>query len=119
MRKWLLTFVILGLITEGFSQDNKEILKLSISEAQAYALQNNRSVQSSKIDIQMANKKVWENLATGLPQLNFTTNYQHQFVIPEIGFPYLDLNSLPDGVITKNDIQNAYKNLPFTLGVKE
>ncbi len=117
-QKCLLTFVILGLVSEGFSQGNKEILRLSIAEAQTYALQNNRSVQSSKIDIQMSDKKVWENLAIGLPQLNFTTNYQHQFVIPEISFPYLDLNSLPDGVITKNDIQDAYKNLPFTLGVK-
>jgi len=120
MRKCLLTFIILGLITEGFSQDNKEILKLSIFEAQTYALQNNRSVQSAKIDIEMANKKVWENLAIGFPQLNFAANYQHQFVIPELSLgPYLDVNSLPDGALTKNDIKNAYKDSPpFALGVK-
>ncbi len=120
MRKCLLTVVILGLITKGFSQDNKEILKLSVSEAQTYALQNNRTVKSSKIDIEMANKKVWENLATGFPQLNLAANYQHQFVIPELSLgPYLDINSLPDGALTKNDIKNAYKDSPpFALGVK-
>jgi outer membrane protein len=119
IQKYLLMLVIMGSITEAFGQDKKETLKLSISEAQTYALQNNRSVQAAKIDIEMANKKIWENLATGLPQLNFATNYQHQFVIPELSLgPYLDLNSLPDGTLTKNDITNAYKNSPpFALGV--
>ena len=119
MRKYLLMLVILGSISEAFGQNKNETLKLSISEAQTYALQNNRSVQAAKIDIEMANKKIWENLATGLPQLNFATNYQHQFVIPELNLgPYLDLNSLPDGTLTKNDITNAYKNSPpFALGV--
>ncbi len=120
-RKCLLTFVILGLITEGFSQDNKVLLKLSISEAQTYALQNNRSVQSAKIDVKSMEKKIWENLATGFPQLNFDANYQHQFVVPEISLgPYLDVNSLPAGTLTKDDIINAYKNSPpFALGCKE
>jgi outer membrane protein len=120
IRKCLLTFIILGLITEGFSQDNKEILKLSISEAQTYALQNNRSIQSAKIDIKIANKKIWETTAIGLPQMNFATNYQHQFVVPQISFgQYLDVNSLPDGVVTKNDILSAYKNSPpISLGVQ-
>ena len=120
IRKCLLTFIILGLVTKGFSQDNEEILKLSISEAQTYALQNNRSVQSARIDIDIADKKVWETIAIGLPQLNLATNYQHQFVVPQLSFgPYLDVNSLPDGSITKSDIQSAYKASPaVSLGVK-
>jgi outer membrane protein len=85
IRKCCLMFIILGLFTRGFSQDNKE-LKLSISEAQTYALQNNRSIQSAKIDVEIANKQVWETIAIGLPQLNLAANYQHQFVIPELSF---------------------------------
>ncbi|MCX6326792.1 MAG: TolC family protein [Bacteroidia bacterium] len=120
IRKCLLTVIIPGLVTPGFSQDNKEILKLSISEAQTYALQNNRSVQSSRIDIDIAGKKVWETIAMGLPQLNLATNYQHQFVVPQLSFgPYLDVNSLPEGSITKADILSAYKASPaISLGVK-
>jgi len=119
-RKCLLTFVILGLITKGFSQDNKDILKLSITEAQNYALQFNRSVQSAKIDVKSMEKKIWENLATGFPQLNFDADYQHQFVVPQISLgPYLDVNSLPAGTITKDDLANAYKSAPpFALGVR-
>jgi outer membrane protein len=120
IRKCLMTFVILGLINEGFSQDNKEILKLSISEAQTYALQNNRSVRSAKIDIDIATKQVKETIGIGLPQINMAANYQHQFVVPELSFgPYLDINSLPDGFITKADLQDGYKQSPpVPLGVK-
>ena len=121
IRKFLLSAFMLSLIIKGFSQDNKEILKLSISEAQTYALQNNRTIQSAKIDVSSAVKKVWETLATGLPQLSFDANYQHQFVVPQLSFgPYLDINSLPDaGSITRSDLENAYKpSPPISLGVK-
>ncbi len=120
MRKCLLLFVILGSVFTGFSQDNKGIIKLSISEAQTFALQNNRAVQSSKIDIKSADKKVWENLATGLPQLNVAANYLHQFRVPQLSLgPFLDVNSLPEGLLSKSDIVDAYKESPpFALGVR-
>jgi len=120
MRRCVLTFVILGLITQGFSQDNKEIIRLSVSEAQAFALQHNRTVQNAKIDVSSADKKVWETIAQGLPQLNLATAYQHQFKIPELSFgPYLDVASLADGFLTRTDIQDAYKNSPpVALGVR-
>ena len=121
IRKYFFILIILGLINEGFSQENKEILKLSISEAQEYAIQNNRSVQTAKIDVDIATKQVRETIAIGLPQFNLASNYQHQFVIPELSFgPYLDVNSLPDqGFLTKDDITNAYKDSPpVPLGVK-
>jgi outer membrane protein TolC len=120
MRKYVLMFIILGTITEGFGQDKKEILKLSISEAQTFALQNNRSVRSAKVDVSSMDKQVWATIATGLPQFTFDANYQHQFVIPQLSFgPVLDINSLPDGPVNKSDLQNAYKDSPpISLGVR-
>jgi len=121
IRKYLLMFILIGSITEGFGQDKKETLKLSLPDAQAFALQNNRTVRSSKIDIQHAEKQVWENIAAGLPQFTVAANYLHQFVVPQLSFgPVLDINSLPDGNITKSDLANAYKNSPpFPLGVHD
>lgn len=122
IRKYLLISILLGLITQGYSQDKKEILKLSISDAQAYALQNNRAVRSSKIDIQHAEKQVWENLATGLPQFNVAANYLHQFVVPQLNFGMvLNPNNLPlSGFITQADIKNAYEESPtYALGVHD
>ena len=119
IRKYLLTFILIGSIVPGFGQDKKETLKLSLQEAQDFALQNNRAVRSSKIDINHAEKQVWENLATGLPQFSIAANYLHQFVVPQLNLgPVLDVNSLPDGNITKSDLTNAYINSPpFSLGV--
>ena len=120
MRKYLLMFIILGSITKGFGQDKKEILKLSIPDAQTFALQNNRTIKSAKVDVSSMEKQVWASIATGLPQFNFDANYQHQFVIPTLNFgPVLDVNSLPDGVVNKSDLLNAYKNSPsIALGVR-
>lgn len=121
IRKCFITLVILGFINKGFSQEKTETLKLSVSEAQEYALQNNRTVQSAKIDIELAKKKVWETTAIGLPQFNFATNYQHQFVVPEVSFgSYLDPSALPSGTpITQQNIIDAYRQSPpVALGVK-
>ncbi len=121
IRKCLLIILITGIVLKGFGQGNNEILKLSIAEAQAYAMENNRTVKSSRIDIRLADKKIWENLALGLPQVNVAANYLHQFVVPEVSFgPFLDKNLLPDGVLTKQDFVNAYKDSPaIPLGVMD
>lgn len=122
IRKCFLTLVILGFIYEGFSQEKTETLKLSVSDAQTYALQNNRNIQSAKIDIELAKKKIWETTAMGLPQFNIAVNYSHNFVIPEMSFgSYLDPNALPIGTpLTRQDILNAYKQTPpISLGVKD
>lgn len=119
-RKYFLSFILLGLFINIYGQDNKAILKLSIPDAQAYALQYNRTVQSARIDVRSMDKLIWQTVATGLPQLNFAANYQHQFVIPQLSFgPVLDINSLPDGVLNKSDLVNAYMNSPpISLGVR-
>jgi outer membrane protein TolC len=119
-RKYLLFFILLTFFSRGFSQDNKEILKLSVADAKTYALEKNRSVQSAKLDVRIADKKVWETIAIGLPQFGVTGAYQHQFQVPEVSFgSYFDVNSLPDaGYLTKADVQSAYKPSPLIpLGV--
>jgi outer membrane protein len=120
-RKYFLMIVILGLIARASGQDNTGPVSLSITEAQEYAIQNNRNVQAARIDIEVADKQIREAIGIGLPQLNLATNYQHQFVIPEISFgSYLDPNALPENTyLMKNDIMDAYKDSPSVpLGVK-
>jgi len=121
IRKCFFVLVILGVFYDAFGQEKSEILKLSVIDAQNYALQNNRTIQSAKIDIELAKKKVWETTAMGLPQFNVTANYSHNFVVPQVSFgSYLDTELLPIGVpLTKEDFDNAYKTSPpVSLGVK-
>jgi outer membrane protein len=120
LRKGYLVLILLVFINQLNGQENKEILKLSVSEARDYALQYNRTIQAANLDISTAQKKVWETIATGLPQINFAANYQHQFQVPELSFgPVLDVYALPDGTLTRDDVINAYfPSPPIPLGVR-
>jgi len=119
--KYLFTLLFLGFFAAGFGQEKKDTIKLTLTEAQEYALQNNRTVKNARIDLLSADKKIWETIAMGLPQLGLSANYQHQFVIPEISFgSYLDPYALPNGYITNTDVLNAYKQSPSVpLGVSD
>jgi outer membrane protein len=112
-----LLFILILLFGSAVGQD---VFKLSVTEAKEFALQNNRTVESARIDIGIADKKIRENLASGLPQVSLDANYLHQFVVPELSFgPFLDVDALPDGPLTGDDIRNAYVDSPaIPLGVR-
>jgi outer membrane protein len=61
-------------------------LQLTLEQAKQNALNLNKTLKMSKMDIEVAKKKVMETTAIGLPQLNFEANYQHVFKVPEFGF---------------------------------
>ncbi|MGE5420440.1 MAG: TolC family protein [Chloroflexota bacterium] len=95
-------------------------LRLTVEEARNMAVQNNINVRTAKVDVDYANKKVWETVAMGLPQISATANYQHQFTVPQISFgSFLDPGLLPEGPLSKTDIMNAYSPAPtIPLGVR-
>lgn len=118
-RSFLLIFFVFA-NTLAYSQVN-DALNLSINQAREHALQNNRSIQSSKLDLDIANQQIKENLSTGLPQLSIDANYLHQFQVPELSFgPFFDTQALPSGTVTGNDIRNAFTEGPkIPLGVRD
>jgi outer membrane protein len=120
--KIILTVILnLGLINLALAQEGQGPVRLSLEQAQEYALENNRNVQSAKIDVSIMAKRVQESIALGLPHINLAGNYQHQFEVPEFSFgAYLDPNALPsEGYLTKDDFLSAYKESPMIpLGVK-
>jgi outer membrane protein TolC len=82
-RNIIILTLLLLLSNLGFGQ---EVKSFSLSEAQDYALKNSQEVKSAKLDNDIAKKKIWEITSMGLPQINATGNYQHQFVVPSINF---------------------------------
>ena len=52
-------------------------LKLSLNSAQDYAILNNLNLENARLDIESAEKKVWETTAIGLPQVNGKVDYQY------------------------------------------
>ena len=82
-RNIIILTLLLLLSNFGFGQ---EVKSFSLQEAQEYALQNSAEVKNAKLDNDIAKKKIWEITSMGLPQINVTGNYQHQFIVPTINF---------------------------------
>lgn len=76
-----LFYLIVTLIVplSGYSQ---EVKKFSLREAQVYALEHNYDVINAITDIEIARKKVKENLAIGLPQIDATAGYTNFIELP-------------------------------------
>ena len=56
-------------------QEQAGTMRLTLKEAQEYALQYNKTVQNAGLSVSQAQKKVWETIAMGLPQMNATLDY--------------------------------------------
>jgi outer membrane protein TolC len=76
----------------GYSQDN-EVLKFTLPEAQEYAIQNGKARKNAALDVEIANKKVWETTAMGLPQVSGGIDFQFRLdEIPQLPFGPPDPN---------------------------
>jgi outer membrane protein TolC len=64
----------------------QEPVKLSLQDALKMALQNNTNILNSDLDLKIAQKKVWETTASGLPQINAKGSYTHVFKVPTLSF---------------------------------
>lgn len=77
----------LALLLPAFALQAQQRLELSLREAQSYAMENNREIRSARIDVDLADKKVKETLAIGLPQINASGSFQHFLDIPVTVLP--------------------------------
>ncbi|MEI8112019.1 MAG: TolC family protein [Bacteroidia bacterium] len=64
----------------------QESQKLTLKEAVNMALLQNTNILNSDLDLKIAQKKVWETMATGLPQINAKGAYSHIFKVPTLSF---------------------------------
>jgi outer membrane protein len=127
----LAAFVLFALQMSALAQDNKTTTNsFSLKQAQEYALQNNTSMKNAQLDIKMAEKKIWETKASGLPQISASGTYTHLFVVPEVSFGGTTLIStkregqstlaaVPTGSGTDSIFQNYFAGDPIKLGVKD
>ncbi|MBG0858621.1 MAG: TolC family protein, partial [Bacteroidales bacterium] len=113
----LLLSAITLLLTSGVAsaQETSE-LKLSLKEAQDFAIQNNKMVISAKLDVQASRAALWETISMGLPQISssagITDNLKQMvFLIPDFfgGHPE---NKIP---ITMGSQYNASLGLQGTV----
>ncbi len=72
--KLIFIFSLLCSITM-FSQESTK--SFSLQEAIDFALENNRTAKNATRDIKAAEKQKWETIATGLPQVSASIDYQN------------------------------------------
>nr|WP_320117715.1 TolC family protein [uncultured Marinifilum sp.] len=88
MKNILLTILV---IFFGFSYQTLAQTEVSenfsLSEAQEFALKNSYSVKGTDYDLQVARKKVWETIADGLPQIDFSADYTNNLKLSKSPLP--------------------------------
>ncbi len=58
-----------------FSQPDSSELKLTVKEAQEYALQYNKMVISAKMGVEESKSALWETISAALPQMNSSASF--------------------------------------------
>ncbi len=74
------SFLILLVASNAYSQEEKTMF--SITEAETYALEHNEKIKNADLDIIAADKKIFETVAIGLPQVNIEGQFQQLIDIP-------------------------------------
>jgi outer membrane protein len=76
-KKEVLTVLLLFLIIGGIlqAQNSNGDLKLTLKEAQEYAIQHNKMVITSKMDVEASKIALWETISSGLPQISATGSF--------------------------------------------
>ncbi len=92
----LLLLLSLGGARSTLAQDT---LRLSLSEALKIAQDNNLTIRNSQIDLKMAQKKIYETLAIGLPHVDGTAKYNFTPTVPTLPASNFNPKADPNAVI--------------------
>jgi len=94
----------LGIYIPGTSQETAERLVLNLQGAVDYAIDFNKSLQNSRLEVERSRKSIWEAIAQGLPQVDATMNYMSYFNY-EMEFNFGG-GEMPD--FSPEDLQEAF-----------
>lgn len=108
-RKIIILFTLLltmGIFSPGISQDTAERLVLDLQGAVDYAIDFNKSLKNSRLEVERSRKTIWEAIAQGLPQVDGTMDYMSYFNY-EMEFNF----GMGEGAdFTPEQLQEAYTN---------
>ncbi|MBU8893644.1 MAG: TolC family protein [Bacteroidales bacterium] len=69
-------FLLVILPFAGLTQQDS-IINLTVNQAMDYAIQYNTEIQNARIDVEIADQKVWETTTIGLPQISASGSYMN------------------------------------------
>ena len=74
--------IIAAMLVAGFStsaQEQDYPTQFSLNEAVDYAIEYNRTLKTSKMDVEYKRKQITQAISQGLPQINTTLDYSTNF----------------------------------------
>ena len=74
LKRLTLAIVLAGM---GLTATAQQTLRLSLSEAQQYAVEHNQTMQNADLDVKKAELSRWKTLSTMLPQVKAGFDYQN------------------------------------------
>lgn len=77
----------------------QESTKLSLEDAVKFGLENNTNILNSQLDLKIAQKKIWETTATGLPHIDAKSAYTFYPKVPSLPATFFDPNADPDAIV--------------------
>ena len=108
-RQVLLSAAILigGAIPSGAQKTTQ----LSLEDAKQLGLKYNTDILNSQLDLQIAQKKIWETTATGLPHLDAKSAYTLYPKVPTLPASFFDPNAGPNEKISLLVQQNVVTDI--------
>jgi len=77
----------ISMAQKAVATPQKEVMRFSLEQAQAFAYENNYDLKNSTTDVEIARKMVKQNTSIGLPQINANVDYANYLVIPTTLLP--------------------------------
>ena len=83
-KRYLFMITIFLLLLGVRKSEAQDSLRLSLIDARRIAMENNTNIRNSALDMEIANKKIWEIMAIGLPHVDSKANYQYLPTLPTL-----------------------------------
>ena len=100
-----LTLLFCVVLSTNAQTNPAQPMKFSLSEAKNYALNNSPVLLNSARDVEIAKKMIWENTATGLPQVDANSAYSYSPTV----FRFNRCNCFVSGRMFKpNDLKTSF-----------
>ncbi len=86
---------------------NDSLFKMSLKDAQEYAIKNSPLTKNAQFDLELAKKKIWETTSIGLPQVSAKYSYSYMLTVPDNIKEFSSLSSLGTWMYGADQTLNA------------
>ena len=76
-RTYIAILLVMTVLTTWSQEQEDDTLYFSLSMSLEFAMENNLNAENSRLEVDIADQRVWETAALGLPQVDASVNYNY------------------------------------------